>query len=45
MKVVITFSENVLQLEMEEESVKLMEVVLRFELKKVFNRRSSYHFW
>lgn len=45
MKVVSTFSENVLQLEMEEESVKLTEVVLRFELKKVFNRRSSYHFW
>ena len=41
----ITFLENVLQPEMEEEFVKLTEVVLRFELKKVFNRGSSYHFW
>ena len=37
MKVVITFLENVLQPEMEEEFVKLTEVVLKFELKKVFN--------
>ena len=45
MKVVSTFLENVLQPEMEEEFVKLTEVVLKFELKKVFNHRSSYHFW
>ncbi|CAM3905994.1 hypothetical protein FLSI110296_02580 [Flavobacterium sinopsychrotolerans] len=32
----ITFLENVSQQEMEEEFVKLTEVVLKFELKKVF---------
>ena len=41
----ITFLENVLQPEMEEEFVKLTEVVLKLELKKVFNHRSSYHLW
>jgi hypothetical protein len=36
MKVMITFLENVSQQEMEEEFVKLTEVVLKFELKKAF---------
>ena len=50
MKVVITFLENVLQPEMEEEFVKLTEVVLKFELKKVFNFKQlsffgSCFFW
>jgi hypothetical protein len=37
MKVVSIFLENVSQLEMEEEFVKLTEVVLKFELKKTFS--------
>ena len=46
----ITFLENVSQPEMEKEFVKLTEVVLRFELKKVFNFKQlsffgSCFFW
>ena len=37
MIVVSIFLENVSQQEMEEEFVKLMEVVLRFELKRMIN--------
>ena len=42
MIVLSTFLENVSQREMEEEFVKQTEVVLRFELKKVFKFKSSY---
>ena len=38
----ITFLENVSRREMEEEFVKLTEVVLTFELRKVFKFKSSY---
>lgn len=44
MKVVSIFLENVSQPEMEEEFVKLTEVVLKFELKKTFSFYNSYHF-
>jgi hypothetical protein len=37
-----TFLENVSRPEMEEEFVKLTEVVLKFELKKHLNLKSSY---
>jgi hypothetical protein len=42
MKVMIIFLENVSRLGMEEEFVKLTEVVLKFELRKVFKFKSSY---
>ncbi|OAB28213.1 hypothetical protein SAMN05444395_11271 [Flavobacterium fryxellicola] len=44
MIVVSIFLENVLQPEMEEEFVKLTEVVLKFESKKIFNFNAAITF-